>query len=262
MNNFFTFSSSLILSILIIGCGGIKNPAPDLTPNQLENKTQQTDILSVFKDTVKTEQTEHFYELEKSLEDIQKEVELLRTRVMKYEHKSPETNYTKQLKELIDKPPAAHKIFLKNGSIIEGTIIKDKFDYLLVDTDVGKLTITKSEIESIDDLILPTPDVIFIGHGQEEVFETYRLFTGKVMNQGSRRGDFVRVIYYLWGENTQLLSSDSSFVDGTQVVYHSGIITDTVLEPNQSAQYKVQISIPDSVIVTYITRDVRWALFD
>ena len=240
----------------------MKNPALDLTPNQLENKTQQTDILRVFKDTVKIEQTEHFYELEKSLEDIQKEVELLRTRVMKYEHKSPEANYTKQLKELIDKPPAAHKIFLKNRSIIEGTIIKDKFDYLLVDTELGKLTITKSEIESIDDLILPTPDVIFIGHGQEEAFETYRLFTGKVMNQGSRRGDFVRVIYNLWGEDTQLLGSDSSFVNGTQVVYHSGIVTDTVIEPNQSAQFKLQISIPDTVIVTYVTRDVRWALFD
>ena len=82
------------------------------------------------------------------------------------------------------------------------------------------------------------------------------------MNQGRRRGDFVRVIYNLWGENTQLIGSDSSFVDGTQVVYHSGIVSDTVLEPNQSAQFKVQISIPDSIIVTYITRDIRWALFD
>ena len=35
------------------------------------------------------------------------------------------------------------------------------------------MTITKSEIESIDDLILPSPDVIFIGHGNEEVFKTY-----------------------------------------------------------------------------------------
>ena len=83
MNNFFTNSAVLIISISIIGCGGKKNPSPDSNPNQLENKTQQTDILSVFQDTVKTVQTEHFYELEKSLEDIQKEVELLRTQVMK-----------------------------------------------------------------------------------------------------------------------------------------------------------------------------------
>ena len=104
--------------------------------------------------------------------------------------------------------------------------------------------------------------MIFIGHGQEEIFKTYRLFTGKVMNQGGRRGDFVRVIYNLWGENTQLISSDSSFVEGSHVVYNSGIVADTALEPNKSAQFKVQISIPDSIIVTYITRDVRWTLFD
>ena len=258
MNNFFIYSAVLIISISIIGCGGNKYPNPD----QLKSETQQTDITSVIADSVEIVQIEHFYNLEKSLEDIQKEIELLRTRVMKYEYKSPEMNYTKQLKELIDKPPPAHKISLMNGSIIEGTIKKDKLDYLLVDTNVGKLSINKSEIESIDDLILPTPDVVFIGHGQEEVFETFRLYTGKVINHGSRRGDFVRVIYNLWGENTQLIRSDSSFVEGTQVIYRSGIVTDTVLEPNQSGQFKVQISIPDSIIVTYITRDVHWAVFD
>ena len=258
MNNFFIYSAVLIISIFIIGCGGNKYPNPD----QLKSETQQTDISSIIADSVKIVQIEHFYNLEKSLEDIQKEIELLRTRVMKYEHKSPEMTYTKQLKELIDKPPPAHKIFLMNGSIIEGTIKKDKLDYLLVDTNVGKLIINKSEIESIDDLILPNPDVVFIGHGQEEVFETFRLYTGKVINQGSRRGDFVRVIYNLWGENTQLIRSDSSFVEGTQVIYRSGIVTDTVLEPNQSGQFNVQISIPDSITVSYITRDVRWALFD
>ena len=258
MNNFFIYSAVLIISISIIGCGGNKYPNPD----QLKSETQQTDITSVIADSVEIVQIEHFYNLEKSLEDIQKEIELLRTRVMKYEYKSPEMNYTKQLKELIDKPPPAHKISLMNGSIIEGTIKKDKLDYLLVDTNVGKLSINKSEIESIDDLILPTPDVVFIGHGQEEVFETFRLYTGKVINHGSRRGDFVRVIYNLWGENTQLIRSDSSFVEGTQVIYRSGIVTDTVLEPNQSGQFKVQISIPDSITVSYITREVRWALFD
>ena len=258
MNNILIYSTVLIISLPIIGCGGGKTPYPD----QLENKTLKTDILNVFADSIEIAQTEHFFKLEKSVEDIQKEIEVLRTRVMKYEHKYPEPNYTKQLKELINKPPYTHRISLMNGSIIKGTIEKDKLDYLLVDTDVGKLTINKSDIENIDDLILPTPDVVFIGHGQEEVFETYRLYTGKVINQGIRRGDFVRVIYNLWGEDTQLIHSDSSFVEGTQVIYRSGIVTDTVLEPNQSAQFKVLISIPDSITVTYITRDVHWALFD
>jgi len=258
MTRIISFFLIFIFYLSIIGCGGKNNPDPD----EKNREISQIDIPNIFADSVEVVQTKKFYELEKSVDDIQKEVEILQARVMEYEYKPPETNYTKQLKELIDKPPPAHKISLKNGSIIEGTIEKDKLDYLFVETDVGKLTISKSEIENIDDLILPTPDIVFIGHGQEKVFETYRIFTGKVMNQGNRRGDFVRVIYNLWGENTKLIISDTSFVEGTQVVYRSGIVTDTILEPNESMQFNVQVSIADSINVAYITRDVRWELFD
>jgi hypothetical protein len=258
MNRLISLLPIFIFCLSTIGCGGKKNPDPDEAVNEIP----KTDIPNIFVDTIGVVQTEKFYELEKSVEDIQKEVEVLQARVMEYEYKPPETNYTKQLKELIDKPPPAHKIFLKNGSIIEGTIEKDKLDYLLIDTDVGKLTISKSDIDKIDDLILPTPEIVFIGHGQEEVFETHRIFTCKIMNQGNRRGDFVRVIYNLWDENTELITSDSSFVGGPQVIYRSGIITDTILKPNQSAQFDVQVTIPDSINVAYITRDVRWELYD
>jgi hypothetical protein len=196
------------------------------------------------------------------MEDIQKEVEMLRNKVMDYGYKPPDSDYTKQLKALIDNPPPAHKISLKNGSIIEGTIEKDKVEYLLVNTEVGLLTLNKSEILGIEDLILPTPELVFIGHGQEEAFESFRLFSGKVMNQGNRRGDFVRVIYSLWGENTQLLGSDSTFIEGSQIIYRSGIVTDSVLEPNQSAQFSLKVAVPDSISVTYVTRDVRWEMFD
>ena len=66
------------------------------------------------------------------------------------------------------------------------------------------------------------------------------------MNQGNRRGDFVRVIYNLWGENTKLIISDSSFVEGTKVIYRSGIVTDTILDPNQSAKFNdKRISEPE-----------------
>ena len=252
------FVGIIFLIIFNFGCGGKKGPDPD-TEENISNKTAVTEI---FADSTEVINSAQFYQLEESVEDIQKEIDRMRTQVMEYEYQPPETDYTKQLKELIDNPPHSHKITLKNGSIIEGTIEKDKLDYLLIKTDLGKLTISKSDIEGIEDLVLPMPEVVFIGHGKQEVFATHRLFTGKVMNQGSRRGDFVRVIYNLWGENTQLIRSDSSFVEGTQIIYRSGIVTDTVLEPNQSAKFRVEIPVNDSIHVAYITRDVRWALFD
>ena len=248
----------LAISIFQFGCGVKKNADPD---PQIETPIQ-TEITNIFTDSVAVVQSNKFFELEQSMEDIQKEVEMLRNKVMDYEYKLPDSDYTKQLKALIDNPPPAHKISLKNGSIIEGTIEKDKVEYLLVNTEVGLLTLNKSEILGIEDLILPTPELVFIGHGQEEAFESFRLFSGKVMNQGNRRGDFVRVIYSLWGENTQLLGSDSTFIEGSQIIYRSGIVTDSVLEPNQSAQFSLKVAVPDSISVTYVTRDVRWEMFD
>ena len=248
----------LAISIFQFGCGGKKSADPD---PQIETPIQ-TEITNIFTDSVAVVQSNKFFELEQSMEDIQKEVEMLRNKVMDYEYKPPDSDYTKQLKALIDNPPPAHKISLKNGSIIEGTIEKDKVEYLLVNTEVGLLTLNQSEILGIEDLILPTPELVFIGHGQEEAFESFRLFSGKVMNQGSRRGDFVRVIYSLWGENTQLLGSDSTFIEGSQIIYRSGIVTDSVLEPNQSAQFSLKVAVPDSISVTYVTRDVRWEMFD
>ena len=248
----------IAISIFQFGCGGKKSADPD---PQIETPIQ-TEITNIFTDSVAVVQSNKFFELEQSMEDIQKEVEFLRNKVMDYEYKPPDSDYTKQLKALIDNPPPAHKISLKNGSIIEGTIEKDKVEYLLVNTEVGLLTLNKSEILGIEDLILPTPELVFIGHGQEEAFESFRLFSGKVMNQGNRRGDFVRVIYSLWGENTQLLGSDSTFIEGSQIIYRSGIVTDSVLEPNQSAQFSLKVAVPDSISVTYVTRDVRWEMFD
>ena len=248
----------LAVSIFQFGCGGKKHADPD---PQIETPVQ-TEITNIFTDSVTVVQSNKFFKLEQSMADIQKEVEMLRNKVMDYEYKPPDSDYTKQLKALIDNPPPAHKISLENGSIIEGTIEKDNVEYLLVNTEVGLLTLNKSEILGIEDLILPTPELVFIGHGQEETFESFRLFSGKVMNQGNRRGDFVRVIYSLWGENTQLLGSDSTFIDGTQIIYRSGIVTDSVLEPNQSAQFSLKVAVPDSISVTYVTRDVRWDMFD
>ena len=248
----------LAISIFQFGCGGKKSAHPD---PQIETPIQ-TEITNIFTDSVEVVKSNKFFELEQSMGDIQKEVEMLRNKVMHYGYKPSDSDYTKQLKALIDNPPPAHKISLKNGSIIEGTIEKDKVEYLLVNTEVGLLTLNKSEILGIEDLILPTPELVFIGHGQEETFESFRLFSGKVMNQGNQRGDFVRVIYSLWGENTQLLGSDSTFIEGYQIIYRSGIVTDSVLEPNQSAQFSLKVAVPDSISVTYVTRDLRWEMFD
>ena len=240
---------------MLISCWGKKkNPNPD---------KMSTNTETIVPNSSHDLQPAQFYELEESIEDIQKQIVQLQTQIMEYENDSLGINYTERLKELIDvQQPPVHKIGLKNGSVIEGTIEKDRGRDIMVKTKVGTLTIQKKEIEFINDLILQAPHIVFIGHGQEQVFDSYYLFTGKVLNQGSRRGDFIRVIYKLWGEDTQIINSDSSFVASTQIMYKSGIVTDTALKPNQSAHFSVQVPINKEIPVSYITREVHWSLYD
>ena len=254
MNRYCHLAFLCIITLTLICCGGNKTqPDPD---------EFSTNTATMVPDSSHVHPEARFYELEESIEDIQRQIVLLQIRVSEYENESSETNYTERLKELINEHHPAHKITLKNESVIEGTIEEDRGVDILVKTKVGLLTIEKKEIDYIEDLILPEPQIVFIGHGQEQVFDSYHLFTGKVLNQGGLRGDFVRVIYQLWGEDTQIISSDSAFVAGTQVMYKSGIITDTALEPNQSAHFSVHVPVDVEISISYVTREVHWLLYD
>ena len=254
MNRYCHLAFLCIIPLTLICCRGNKTkPDPD---------EFLTNTATMVQDSSHVQPEVRFYELEESIEDIQRQIVLLKIRVSEYENESSENNYTERLKELIDEHHPAHKITLKNESVIEGTIEEDRVEDIIVKTIVGSLTIEKKEIDYIEDLILPEPQIVFIGHGQEQVFDSYHLFTGKVRNQGGLRGDFVRVIYQLWGEDTQIISSDSAFVAGTQVIYKSGIITDTALEPNQSAHFSVKVPVDVEIPISYVTREVHWLLYD
>ena len=127
---------------------------------------------------------------------------------------------------------------------------------------MGKISINKSDINTIEDLVLPLAEIVFLGHGNEEILENLRIFSGKIINKGSRRGDFVRVVYNLWDENTELILSDSAFVGGSQIIYSSGIITATIFEPNQPTNFSIQFSIADTINVAYVTRNIHWEIYD
>ena len=260
MNKLFCLALAIIISLSLICCGG-KKIKPDPEKAVIDNKTIVEEKIA--QDSLQDLPAIPFYKFEESIEDIQKQIAQLQAQVSEYKNKSSDINYTEKLKKLIDEhPPAAHKIALKNGSLIEGTIEKDRMEDLMVKTKVGLLTIEKKEIDFIENLILPVPHIVFIGHGREQVFDSHHLFTGKVLNKGGRRGDFVRIIYQLWGEDTQIIKSDSAFVDGTKIMYKSGIITDTALEPNQSVLFSVQVPIDSEIPISYVTREVRWLLYD
>ena len=69
------------------------------------------------------------------------------------------------------------------------------------------------------------------------------------------------MIFKLWSERTELIGVDSSFVEGSKYVYNSGVISDTSIEPGYSADYIVKVNA-DSSLVRYVTREIKWDVFD
>ena len=129
-------------------------------------------------------------------------------------------------------------------------------------TQIGQIRIEKNDVISIKEIAPNSPSLSFIGEPEQKIFENKRVFSGEVQNDGMRRADFTRVIFYLWDEDTNLISSDSAFIEGTNIQYKSGIITDCTIESGASAKYEVSVPLADTSDVRYITKEIHFNIYD
>ena len=63
------------------------------------------------------------------------------------------------------------------------------------------------------------------------------------------------------GVTTELIGIDSSYVEGSNFTYQSGVISDTSIEPGHSADYIINVQA-DSSLVRYVTREIKWDIFE
>ena len=232
------------------------NPGVEL----LGERTLLDSLLSDSSMTVITD-SEPFYPIQRTVEEIVDEVETLKARVIEYESRILNQDSNLRALRKIKFPHLKHEIVMTNGSIVNGTIVQENSDKITVKTQIGQLSIDKANITTIKDIAPNEPDVEFKGDATEEIYSDYRIFDGQIYNSGFRRADFVRVIYKLWSERTELIGADSSFVEGTKVVYKSGVISDTAMEPGYSAEFIVNVKA-DSSLVRYVTREIKWDTFE
>ena len=163
---------------------------------------------------------------------------------------------------MIKVPQLNHEINMKNGTLIQGSIVQENLDKLIIQTQIGQLTIDKGNVDSINEIAPTNAKVEFNGDAEEKIMSESRIYNGVVVNNGLNRADFVRVIYQLWGSETDLISTDSTFIEGSQIVYQSGVITDTALRPGEEAEFFLEIESPSNRKVQYITRDIRWEAYE
>ena len=204
---------------------------------------------------------EPFYPLQETIDDIQEEMADLRARIIDYESRVRSQDNSIDILHKIQYPHLTHEIELTNGTLVNGNIVQENSDRMIVKTQIGQLTIDKSNIVTVKSISPNVPDLKFEGDAIDEIYPKHRVFTGKIHNDGFRRADFVRVIYKLWSEKTELIGIDSIFIDGSKFIYKSGVISDTALEPGHSADFIVNVNA-DSSLVRYVTREIKWNVFD
>ncbi|GIS72647.1 MAG: hypothetical protein CM1200mP10_22240 [Candidatus Neomarinimicrobiota bacterium] len=56
------------------------------------------------------------------------------------------------------------------------------------------------------------------------------------------------------------MAKDSAFVDGAMITYKSGVISDTSIDPGQTANFKIVIEKPLAPEVEYRTYAIRWSV--
>jgi hypothetical protein len=206
--------------------------------------------------------SEPFYPMDETVDDIQNQINDLKSRVIEYESKINRVALDPNLLQMIKSPTLSHEIELINESIVQGSILQEDVDRIILKTQIGQIRIEKSDIISIKEIAPNSPDLSFEGEPEQKIYNDRRAFSGTIINNGMRRADFARVIFYLWDEETNLISSDSSFVDGSTIQYKSGIITDCTVESGEVAKYQVSIPVSDTASVRYITKEIHFSIYD
>ena len=250
------------LAISLYGCFG-SGKSKEKSKEELidEKELLQLDSSGANYEESFFESSQPFYPLQETIDDIQLEIAELRAKILDYESRI--RNQDKSLESLhkIQFPHLTHEIELTNGTLVNGNIIQENSERMIVKTQIGQLTIDKANVATIKNISPNIPEVQFQGDAIDEIHPNHRVFSGVVYNDGFRRADFVRVIYKLWSEKTELIGIDSSFVEGIKIIYKSGVISDTAIEPGHTAEFIINVDA-DSSLVRYVTREIKWDIFD
>ncbi len=247
-----TGTSSTLLALLLIAL-------PVMVGGQKDKAGETVEILPQQPQAVNQRQ---FYEMQVSMEQLRRQMNELRIAVEAYKSRELSPEVYRTLLNRLKPTRMTHEIILTNGTIVRGNIVSEDINQVTLETSLGNLTLKKSTVRSIGELADFKPKIDFAGDAREELYDDHRIYSGRVHNEGITRGDFVRVIFKLFSAETKLVAIDSSFVDGSNMSYISGVFTDTAIGPGKDATYQVRVNVPQNKPVGYITREIHFELLD
>jgi len=241
----------------------ISKPVQTLnTPLKTKNNTDLLPQVKPFEKIERLQFEDQFFEYESNLRLLKSQVDSLKNIVIAFEKKQTMPNVSREILNLIKAPEFQYRIELKNGTVVLGDILSETDSSLTLKTQIGQLVLEKEMVIRKDKHEEPEPNVIFLGDPFVNIYPDRHEFSGRIKNVGEKRADFVRIITNLYTQTTKLAGQDSVFVKGSRVIYDSGVIADTALEPDQTATYSFPVKINGGKKVQYHTMDIHWNTTD
>jgi len=168
----------------------------------------------------------------------------------------------KEIKRLVNFPEKISEITLKNGTVVQGKILSEDLDKIIVQTNIGTLSIVQENIKELKPFDRLHADVVLKGEFEDQRHTDSRVFIGQVTNKGMRRADFVRVRFRLHDKRTTIIAQDSSYISGEPYSFYSGVISESSLSAGESALFRVEVKLPTGVEAKNISYVTYKVLFD
>jgi hypothetical protein len=239
---------------------------PILSFSQQKKKTDGTSEGSnkreFFRPSVKNQGSDSLVmELRREVNQIQNDMDRMRIQLREYDDLSA-PRIRKEIKRLVNFPEKISEITLKNGTVVQGKILSEDLDKIVVQTNIGTLSIVQENIKELKPFDRLHADVVLKGEFEDQRHTDSRVFIGQVNNKGMRRADFVRVLFRLHDKRTTIIAQDSSYISGEPYSFYSGVISESSLSAGESALFRVEVKLPTGVEAKNISYVTYKVLFD
>ena len=146
---------------MLVSCAAKKDKEPNAEDGAKLTEKEETDGIFKKSDSSKTKSirdADPFYPIDESVEDIQDQINNLKSRVIEYESKINRVALDPNLLQIISSPNLTHEITLINETIVQGSILQEDVDRIILKTQIGQIRIEKSDIVSIKEIAANSPD--------------------------------------------------------------------------------------------------------
>jgi len=142
---------------------------------------------------------------------------------------------------------------------VQGKVLRENVDAVIVQTQIGQLTLKRNLIKDIRPAEPPKAQVVIDGPITEKNFDGKKVYSGSVKNTGLARADFARIVFKLSDPSARIVATDSAFVNGKTHMYRTGVISDTSVEPGEAVTFTCPVFIPPNTKISYYTYEVHWS---